>query len=87
MNSLFCLSFLGFFTIVLTNPIWVVKTRLCLQYDALPGKKLHIDSKTHYRGIIDCAKKIVRNEGPLALYKVIVLSSIEDSCVKTCFSL
>ncbi|PAV90979.1 hypothetical protein WR25_19926 [Diploscapter pachys] len=43
-----------------TNPIWVTKTRLCLQYEH-KGKK--------YKGMVDCLSKIWREEGIRGLYK------------------
>jgi len=55
----------GLFTLVLTNPIWVVKTRLCLQYgmtNAPPGT-------TIYKGFIDALWKIKVEEGWKGLYK------------------
>jgi len=55
----------GLFTLVLTNPIWVVKTRLCLQYgmtNAPPGT-------TIYKGFIDALWKIKAEEGWKGLYK------------------
>jgi len=55
----------GLVTLVLTNPIWVVKTRLCLQYgmtNAPPGT-------TIYKGFIDALLKIKAEEGWKGLYK------------------
>ncbi|PAV57011.1 hypothetical protein WR25_01745 [Diploscapter pachys] len=43
-----------------TNPIWVTKTRLCLQYE-------HKEKK--YKGMVDCLSKIWREEGIRGLYK------------------
>ncbi|XP_055609431.1 mitochondrial folate transporter/carrier [Uranotaenia lowii] len=51
----------GILTLVMTNPIWVVKTRLCLQLDA-PGQK------GSYAGMMDGLKKIYRAEGIRGLY-------------------
>lgn len=51
-------------TLCLTNPIWVVKTRMCLQYDN--GKVGH---SPQYKGIIDCLSKIWKHEGVPGLYK------------------
>lgn len=55
----------GVLTLVLTNPIWVVKTRLCLQYDSTVGTA---DSK-QYRGMTDALVKIYKNEGIRGLYR------------------
>ncbi|KAK7886489.1 hypothetical protein WMY93_026110 [Mugilogobius chulae] len=52
----------GVLTLTITNPIWVTKTRLVLQYDAgLSGK--------HYKGMVDALVKIYRQEGLAGLYK------------------
>ncbi|XP_029447717.1 mitochondrial folate transporter/carrier [Rhinatrema bivittatum] len=54
----------GAMTLCFTNPIWVTKTRLILQYDA------GVDpSKRQYRGMIDAFVKIYKNEGVPGLYK------------------
>jgi solute carrier family 25 folate transporter 32 len=55
----------GIITITMTNPIWVLKTRLCLQYE---------NSKTniHYKNMFDCIRKIYRFEGMKAFYKGLV---------------
>lgn len=54
---------LGILTLTLTNPIWVTKTRLVLQYNADPTSK-------QYKGMIDALVKIYRHEGVPGLYKV-----------------
>lgn len=54
----------GALTLVFTNPLWVVKTRLCLQYDAA-------DSKTvKYNGMLHGLTHIYKQEGIRGLYKV-----------------
>lgn len=53
----------GAFTLVLTNPIWVVKTRLCLQYSYMDA------SKYMYNGMTDCLVKIYAQEGIRGYYK------------------
>lgn len=55
----------GILTLVMTNPIWVVKTRLCLQY----GRDLQT-AETRYNGMIDALSKIYRQEGVRGLYRV-----------------
>merc|ERR1711997_713685 len=55
----------GIMTLVLTNPIWVVKTRLCLQY----GVTNPPPNTTIYKGFIDALIKIRRDEGLPGLYK------------------
>lgn len=52
----------GVLTLTLTNPIWVTKTRLVLQYDAAPSGK-------QYRGMVDALVQIYRHEGLPGLYK------------------
>ncbi|XP_026478257.1 mitochondrial folate transporter/carrier-like [Ctenocephalides felis] len=55
----------GIFTLAITNPIWVVKTRLCLQYDdARRGMK-----SEEYKGMVDAFRKIYHLEGVKGLYR------------------
>lgn len=56
----------GILTLLMTNPIWVVKTRLCLQY----ADDVHLSESKRYSGMIDALKKISINEGITGLYKV-----------------
>lgn len=52
-------------TLCITNPIWVTKTRLVLQYEA------GVDSsKRQYKGMFDALMKIYKYEGIRGLYKV-----------------
>lgn len=55
----------GILTLVMTNPIWVVKTRLCLQY----GPEADLP-QNRYNGMIDALAKIYRVEGIRGLYRV-----------------
>jgi solute carrier family 25 folate transporter 32 len=52
----------GTVTLVFTNPIWVVKTRMCLQYT-------HPYSTDNYLGMGDALLKIYRSEGVAGFYK------------------
>ncbi|XP_068180350.1 solute carrier family 25 member 32b [Antennarius striatus] len=52
----------GILSLTITNPIWVTKTRLMLQYDTDPTSK-------QYKGMIDTLVKIGRQEGVPGLYK------------------
>ncbi|KAJ8005443.1 hypothetical protein DPEC_G00146700 [Dallia pectoralis] len=52
----------GVLTLTLTNPIWVTKTRMVLQYHTDPSKK-------QYKGMTDALVKIYRHEGLPGLYK------------------
>ncbi|KAI1894113.1 hypothetical protein AGOR_G00112480 [Albula goreensis] len=52
----------GAMTLCITNPIWVTKTRLVLQYNADPSQK-------QYRGMLDALVKIYRQEGIPGLYR------------------
>lgn len=55
----------GILTLVMTNPIWVVKTRLCLQY----GRECELP-QNRYNGMFDALAKIYRAEGVRGLYRV-----------------
>jgi len=55
----------GLLTLVLTNPITVVKTRLCLQQKS----KDLFDKSKNYKGMGDAFYKIIKNEGLGGLYK------------------
>jgi len=47
---------------LLTNPVWVAKTRLQLQRAGSPGP-------APYRGLADCLARVAREEGPRGLYR------------------
>ncbi|XP_026821863.1 mitochondrial folate transporter/carrier isoform X1 [Rhopalosiphum maidis] len=53
----------GILTLMITNPVWVVKTRLCLQFDK------PIDPSKSYSGMWDAFRKIYGAEGVRGLYK------------------
>lgn len=55
----------GILTLVMTNPIWVVKTRLCLQY----GSDCELP-QNRYNGMIHALARIYREEGVRGLYRV-----------------
>ena len=56
----------GILTLIVTNPIWVVKTRLCLQY----GSDIPVANSHCYRGMVDALIKIYQYEGIRGLYRV-----------------
>lgn len=57
----------GILTLAMTNPIWVVKTRLCLQYGREDVASL--DPSKRYKGMTDALIKIAKHEGIRGLYK------------------
>lgn len=64
----FCSSIVaGGTSTMVTNPIWVIKTRLMSQ---VSRKAISNDARPpwHYRSTIDAAKKMYRNEGILSFY-------------------
>jgi len=64
----FCMSCLsGAVLVGITNPIWLIKTRMQLQMKRL-AKEQHIATKP-YESMVDAARTIVREEGIAALYK------------------
>lgn len=58
----------GIVTLFLTNPIWVVKTRMCLQYSTASG----LPPSKHYTGMVDALSKVYRHEGIPGMYKGLV---------------
>ena len=55
----------GVTTMMITNPIWVLKTRMCLQYS-------NSQSPLAYRNMFDAVQKIYRAEGLKAFYRGMV---------------
>ncbi|XP_076620750.1 solute carrier family 25 member 32 [Colletes latitarsis] len=55
----------GILTLLMTNPLWVVKTRLCLQYK----DDKHVPERFRYKGTVDAIRKIYRTEGIHGLYR------------------
>ncbi|XP_035231559.1 LOW QUALITY PROTEIN: mitochondrial folate transporter/carrier-like [Stegodyphus dumicola] len=58
----------GVITLFITNPIWVVKTRMCLQYSTTVG----LPPSKHYTGMLDALVKVYRHEGIPGMYKGLV---------------
>jgi solute carrier family 25 (mitochondrial folate transporter), member 32 len=57
----------GIIMVFLTNPLWLIKTRMQLQPSAgVGGLK---ETQEAYRGLWHAVRTIVREEGPLGLYK------------------
>lgn len=57
----------GILTLIITNPIWVIKTRLCLQYGNV--NELNLPPSKRYTGMLDAFQKVWRYEGVQGLYK------------------
>lgn len=51
----------GSLTLAVTNPIWIAKTRLCLEYESTGPR---------YRGMLHVVSDLYRNDGVKGLYKV-----------------
>lgn len=54
-------------TLLITNPLWVVKTRLCLQYSYGPPRNTH-----EYTGMVDALLKIYSKDGFKGYYKGLI---------------
>lgn len=55
----------GVLTLAITNPLWVAKTRLCLQYDVSPTPVRTV----YYKGTLDCITQVYKADGIRGLYK------------------
>ncbi|XP_050025776.2 solute carrier family 25 member 32-like [Dermacentor andersoni] len=54
----------GLMTLLMTNPIWVVKTRMCLQYTTS-----QLPEELQYKSTFDALRKIYRIDGVAGLYR------------------
>jgi len=61
LDNMFAACLAGGVCDVVTNPLWLVRTRLQTQYLR--------PSADHYKGIVDCIRRIWAEEGFLAFYK------------------
>ncbi|CAI4228608.1 unnamed protein product [Auanema sp. JU1783] len=59
----------GTCVMLFTNPIWVTKTRLFLQYE-------NVNTTKRYKGMVDCLFKIAREEGIRGLYRGFLIGVI-----------
>jgi solute carrier family 25 folate transporter 32 len=68
----------GIIMVFLTNPLWLIKTRMQLQPGAgaavasaseATAKAMSISKQVAYTGLIHAVRTIVKEEGPLGLYK------------------
>ncbi|XP_064597511.1 solute carrier family 25 member 32-like isoform X2 [Liolophura sinensis] len=66
-HHLLAASEAGLITLIFTNPIWVTKTRLCLQYEASASSS--VAAHNTYKGMLDALKKIYKYEGLRGWYK------------------
>lgn len=60
MEHLTCSAVAGILTAAITNPLWVVKTRMCTQTPT---------TLDPYRNLLDALRRIGRDEGARGLYK------------------
>ena len=78
----------GLTSAIVTNPIWVVKTRLMvsLPYRFLSDFKTQsINTPLHYHSALDCVVRIMKEEGPRTFYSGLLPSLIGVSHVAVQF--
>jgi len=56
-------------TVVATNPVWVIKTRLQLQTSAEVRPSAYVSRPAAYRGALDALRTILRDEGAAGLFR------------------
>ena len=72
------LTVTGSLTLLCTNPIWIAKTRLCLQYEAHGAT---------YKGMLNAITDLYKQNGIRGLYKVSYTVNITKFCLpKSCGS-
>lgn len=64
----------GVLTLSMTNPIWVAKTRMCLQYDQLKTTTHTASTTQKYSSLGGTLRSIWKQEGIRGYYKVGVSS-------------
>jgi solute carrier family 25 folate transporter 32 len=99
-NHLVSAAEAGVLTSILTNPIWLCKTRLELQQrqpsTVVVGTSPPKPPTVPYRGMVDCIRRIAQEEGARALYKGLLPSMMVCpecvceresvfACVPVCF--
>jgi len=62
-DNLLAGSITGGIILSLTNPFWVCKTRMCLQYE-------HLVNEKQFSGLVGCLKNVWKTEGLRGFYKV-----------------
>lgn len=64
----------GVMTVLVTNPIWLIKTRLQLQVSDVERKRLNLakGSSPRYSGFLHAVRTIIQTEGFAALYRGLV---------------
>lgn len=63
IDNLLAGSATGAFILSITNPLWVCKTRMCLQYER------HGAVEQRYFGLVNCWRTIMQNDGWRGFYK------------------
>jgi solute carrier family 25 folate transporter 32 len=73
-KHMLCGTQAGVMTVFVTNPIWLIKTRLQLQVSEAERIRTNLASSSspRYRGFLHGVRTIIANEGPLALYRGLI---------------
>jgi len=75
LDHMACAGASGALALLVTNPIWVVKTRMCLNFtptDITASLKPPTQRIPRYTGLFHALKTIARTEGIVGLYKGLV---------------